>query len=220
MANNNQAQQDLAAALTNIGNAIASITQQQQAIANQLAQLQPQQQVVTFHTLPAGKDTTALIDFALRLGKAIYEESQKGNEPKYNLSKTGLNFFLHNLSLAANRLGCSSGATSVIHYTHTDGAAAKNIITHYGELPLARLQTQSTVFISGAQSATRRAQNNQVMVRYTLASLTEEARESILTYKAEFAIVHQNQEIFSFPLLLKRIVSVPSLDNKQTDTNL
>lgn len=218
MANNDQAQQDLAAALASIAAAVTGMTQQQQAIAQQLQQLQQHQPAgnTAFHTSPAGRDINAIIDMGSRSGKSIYDESMAGTLTKYDLSKAGLNPFLDEITEAASRLGCSTGNTSVVAYTPEDGAEPVSIIANYGMLSTERLRTLSAVFISGDQAQTRQAQNNQIMVNYVLASLTETAKKSIMTYKSEFTV----DSVHSFPLLLKRIVSVPSLDNKLTNAHL
>ena len=59
------------------------------------------------------------------------------------------------------------------------------------------------------------------MADYVMNSLTRAAQNQLNTYESEFKLVlNGNEQITSFPLLWKRLVLVPSLDSKTTDTNL
>ena len=60
------------------------------------------------------------------------------------------------------------------------------------------------------------------MADYVMNSLMRAARNQLNTYESEFKLVlNGNEQITSLPLSLwKRLVLVPSLDSKTTDTNL
>lgn len=226
MANNNNnaqgGQPDFAAILAALQQTVTQLTQGQQALVQGqqaiVNQLQPN--AVAFHRSPARSNLNDLLDLTSRSGKAIYEETQKGDETKYDLSKPGLVPFTTSIKQAAQRLGCATGASSVTNFTPADGQTAVNIIDHYGNLSLERITAQSAIFTTGAHAETRQGQNNTLLADYVLNSLTKEAHRKILTYKSEFTFVHDGEEFYSFPLLWKKIVSVPSLDNKLTDTNI
>lgn len=195
-----------------------AIVQALQAVANQLAPAAPA--ATAFHRSPAQSDSTALLDFATRTGRSVYEESQRGEETKYDLSKDKLAPFRDAILSAADRLSCSTQPTSVCHFTPADGEAPVNIITNYGQVSLERITTQAAVFVTGTEAETRRAQNNSLLADYVLNSLDAKAKRTILTYKSEITRVHNGKVITSFPLLWKKIVSTPALDSKLTASNI
>lgn len=191
------------------------VSQQQQL----LRALQPGL-ATAFHTSPAQAQMNMIIDLTTRAGISIHKETQRGLDDKYDLSKDKLVGFTRDLGRAALGLGCAKGATSVCHFTRTDGGPLLNLIFRYGELSIERIKSQSLPFISGANADGRQAQNNQFMVDFTLNSLTAAAKMTLLTYESEFTVQHNDRDIHVFPLMYKRLVSVPSLDSKLTARHL
>lgn len=213
--NNNNA--DMAAILAALQQSVATLTQGQQDLTTIVQQLAPQQQQpVAFHLSPAQSEPGNLVDMRTRTGKAVYDETQRGEETKYDLSKSGLVTFIRAIERAAARLGCSGPQNSVVHFTAEDGGANIDIISHYGEVSVARIKTQCAIFVTGANKERRQAQNNRFLVDYTLNSLTTKARDSLLTYQKEFTV----DDVIVWGLLWKRLVAVPSLDSKLTAKNL
>ena len=207
---------DMAAVLAALQQTVATLAQGQQDLTTVVGRLTPVRPAVGFHLSPAQFAHGDLIDLTSRAGKSIYEETQRGEEDKYDLSKSGLTPFAKQIQEASSRLDCSNGLTSVCHFTPDDATPAVNIIDHYGEVTTERITNQCAVFITGAESQRRQAQNNKFLVDYTLNSLTSKARTSLLTYESTFSIDGK----IVWGLLWKRLVSVPSLDSKLTTKNL
>ena len=201
--------------LTLLQQVVADLASRQNDLTNAISSLIPAR-TTSFHLSPAQSDLDNLLDLTSRAGRSIYEETLRGESSKYDLSKSGLVPFIDSIAKAADRLGCASGRTSVCHYTPSDTAAAVNIIREYGKLTNERVKDLCQDITSGANKDTRKAQNNSLILNYTLNSLTKDGKKSIMVYQAEFTV----DGIQCFGLLWKLIVSFPSIDNKSTARNL
>ena len=169
MANNNDAQggqPDFATVLNALWQVVTQLAQEQQALAQgqQATANQLQPNAITLHRSPTRSNMNDLLNLTSRSGKAIYEETQKGEESKYDLSKKDLIPFTTSIKHTAQRLSCSYGASSVTNFTPSDGEAAANIIDHYGELSLERITNQSAVFTTCTNTETLQSQKNSLLV--------------------------------------------------------
>ena len=213
--NNNNADAELADVLRLLQQAVTQLTARQNDLTTVVNALGPTRNV-NFHLSPAQSDLNSLMDLTSRAGRSVYEETMRGEPVKYDLSKSGLVPFIDSIAAAAERLGCASGNMSVCHFTPADAAAAVNIIREYGKLTDKRVRDQSKDITTGANKDTRKAQNNTLLVNYTLHSLTKEGRKSIMVYQAKFT----QDDVRCFGLLWKLTVSFPSIDNKSTARHL
>ena len=211
---------NMAALLTAVQQSIGTLTAGQAALTDIVTRISTPAPppAVAFHLSPAQSALNELLDLTTRAGKAIYEETKSGAKVKYDMAKEGLSMFIKEIQESAERLGCSQGTTSVCHFTPKDGEPAVNIIDHFGEVSKERIKTQSASFITGANRETRQAQNNRILYDYTINSLTQKAKKSLLTYESTFKLNGGTQP--SWGLLWKQLVAVPSMDSKATARNL
>jgi len=145
--------------------------------------------------------------------QAIYEETQKGKLFKYDLSKSRFDAFTKTISKSAARLGCFLGETSVCHFTAAADDNPVNIIDNFSKVGFDRIKIQFAAFTTGVNSDSQQVQNNKFLVNYTINSLTNKAKKSLLQDESTFSSVDGVQV---WALLWKHLVTMISHDHELT----
>jgi len=170
-----QGHQDLTAATQQQQQAIQKL--QQQAITSIVQgnhatsindQLQPSPtpspSTVVSHQSSVQTSVSDSPSIATRTDQATFEESQNENRFKYDLSKSGFHTFVVTISKAAACI-CSSGPTSVCHFTVADSDNPVNIIKNHSQFGIDSIRTQCATFITDLNVTPKVCRNTLIYVR-------------------------------------------------------
>ena len=104
-------------------------------------------------------------------------------EDKFDLKVTQVVRFQEMLQARSDIMGWTDPSQGII--TYQVNGRATNLISEYGQIPYEELKTQSETYWKhdGVKKRQRAAQNNDMMTRCTLASLTESAQDQLLIAK-------------------------------------
>ena len=97
------------------------------------------------------------------------------------------------------------------------------MISEYGQIPYDAIKTQSEVYwkYGGAKTTQRAAQNNEMMAKCILASLTDAAKDQLLVAKHSWMINNEDPtnptSISVAALLYKEIMRLTTLDTRTTN---
>ena len=118
-------------------------------------------------------------------------------------------------------MGWENAAQVIIKWKNANGRAI-DLISQYGQIDAATLKTSCEIFLTGAKSAERMAQNNAMASKSVLATLTDDANIQLLAYRDEYEVtpVGANYSVVVFPLLYKTIMRLATLDTSATSTDL
>lgn len=172
---------------------------------------------VIFAENPGRYDVEHPIDFTTRLGANVYDRAIKPLPKLFDMKPNQTVVFSQSVVDRCNEIGISVGTKNITTFTNGAGDVV-DLITQYGQITMAEIQTQCERFIlpGGTDINTRAAQNNNMMAIFLMASLTEEATARLTPYRNEYTI---NGKIVA-PLLYKVIMRQATIDSKATSENL
>lgn len=205
----------LAANVTTLTNQVTATNNNVNAITQQLQANNQNAQPVVFALSPGLTDVDALIDYRTKHGAAVYQEAKAALPSVFSLKPSEVTLFENELESRAAASGWNSDAQGITKWNNSDGVAV-NIIQEYGKIDMATLKPYCEAFITGNEANTRKAQNNRNASECLLASLDEDARKRVLAYRDEYTIEKQ----IAFPLLLKCLMRLATLDSTATDAAL
>ena len=203
-------------------NLAALANQQANDIATLTAALTPDANAApSFALSPGMANVDGLIDMTSKRGLSLYESGKAALDTKFDLDVKNCNIFETELAARGKSMGWTSPNQGILSFTAADGTSIK-LINQYGRIEAAALSTQCDVFINGAKATERAAQNNNMMAQCLMASLTQEARESVVAHKKDYQVIPtgQTEAIDVAPLLYKTIMRLATLDSTATVTAL
>ena len=206
----NEVQAAQAAAQQAIANAAAA---QQQAAAAAGGTATP----VVFASTPAMVNHEDLINYQSKTGVMVYDEGRKALTTPFDMKSNGTVVYITELQAKCIKMGWPTGAQQITHFANAAGATI-NIVDQYGQINSATLLTACQAFCSagGAQFQQRACQNNTMMGKCILATLTPAARVQLLPFRTEYEI---NDVIFA-PLLHKKVMQIATIDSVATTKTL
>jgi hypothetical protein len=157
---------------------------------------------VTFAATPAVVNHQDLIDYTTKLGTMIYDEGCKKLTTEFDMKSSGTVVYTTKLQAKYVKIGWHMSTQQSINFTNATGSTI-NIVHQYGQIDAAMLQAQCKVFCksTGALFQARARQNNTMMSKCIMKTLTPAARVRLFIY---------------VPLLHKKIMALATIDSVAT----
>ena len=170
-----------------------------------------------FAISPGQAEAATLIDMRSKRGTSLNDARCRELPTKFDFSPKHTVSFETKLKRRAAKMGWDNASQGIIKWTNTDGMAI-GLISQYGQINAATLKTACDIFLTGAKSAERMAQNNAMASKPVLATLTDDANIKLLAYRDEYEVTPDgaNSSVVVFPLLYKTIMRLATLDTSAT----
>ena len=183
---------------------------------------------VTFALSPGTTNPDHLIDYSTCTGQSLYDTGKSklmdDEEEKFDLKVTQVVRFQEMLQARSDIMGWSNPAQGIV--TYQVAGRNMNLISEYEQIPYDDLKLQSETYWkhNGAKKRERAAQNNDMMAKCILSSLTEAAREQLLVAKHSWMLSDEDPanptNIAVAALLYKEIMRLTTLDTRATNKAL
>ena len=151
---------------------------------------------MTFVLSPGTTSPDQLIDFSTRMGQALFDAGRAklmdDQSEKFDLKVTQVVRFQETLQSRSEVMGWTNPSQGIT--TYQVNARNYELISEYGQVPYDVIKDQSEVYwkYGGAKKNQREAQNNEMMTKSILVSLTEAARDQLLVAKHSWMHVNEN----------------------------
>ncbi len=225
-------QQDLLQSIANLNNQMTQLLQAIQPLLAGAVVAPPvaatAAQPVTFALSPGTTNPDQLIDFSTRTGQALYDTGRAklmdDESEKFDLKVTQVVRFQEMLRTRSEVMRWTNPSQGITTY-QVDGRNY-DLISEYGQITYDAIKTQSEVYwkYGGAKTAQRAAQNNEMMAKCILASLTDAAKDQLLVAKHSWMINNEDPtnptSISVAALLYKEIMRLTTLDTRATNKAL
>ena len=150
---------------------------------------------VVFARTPGELDANNIIDYSTREGRTMFKNAiSELSEEKYDGKSEGINSFHEKLLRRANEFGWTNGDGDIVTVNGI------NSISHYGRVTMDDIRAEAQLYVN---NMSRQTQNNEMMYRCIMNSLTEDCRNRLINRPAEYNIQIGNQSFISAILLHK-----------------
>jgi hypothetical protein len=145
-------------------------------------------------------------------------------EDRFDLKITQVVRFQEMLQARCQVMGWTDPSQGIT--TYQIAGRDMNLISEYGQIPYDEIKTQSETYwkYNGIKKRQRAAQNNDMMVKCILASLTESARDQLLVAKHIWTLNDEDPvnptNVAVAALLYKEIMRLTTLDTRATNKAL
>jgi cell division protein FtsB len=139
--------------------------------------------LITYAATPAMVNHQDLINNSMKVGTAIYNKRCDKVTTELDMKLSGTVVYIAKLQAKCIKMGWHMGTQQIINLTNTAGSTI--IIVHqYGQIDMAMLQAQYKVFCksTGALFQARARQNNTIMSKCIMKTLTPAARVRLLPF--------------------------------------
>ena len=171
-----------------------------------------------FAATPAMVDHEQIIDYKTKTGVMVYDEGCKALTTPFDMKSNGTVVFITELQAKCMKMGWSTGRQQITHFDNSATPPKRiNIIDEYGQIDVPTpYRLQVICDSAGAQFRERARQNNTMMSKCILASLTPAARVRLLPFRLEFEI----NDVVNAPLLHKKVMAMAFIDSVATSKTL
>ncbi len=147
----------------------------------------------------------------------IYNEGCKKLTTEFDMKSSGTVTYTTKLQAKCVKMGWHMGTQQIINFTNAAGSTI-NIIHQYGQINMAMLQAQWEVFCksTGALFQARARQNNTMMSKCIMKTLTPAARVRLLPFWGDYKIAN----VIYTPLFHKKIMALATIDSIPTTKTL
>lgn len=213
---------------------LAALAQQVQALLNANAALQAQlnqQQApaaaagaaaaagvaIIIADTPGSYDVNNPLDYSSKVGISIFNQATKSLTTRFGMTPEEVVVFLQEFKDRADANGWSKGNFNVTKFL-TNNNVTVHIHEGYGLLEAAAISNQCEIFVdpAGANYNTRARQNNGMMVKCIMATLTDDARARLQPYASEYT----RHDTIVGPLLFKTVMRLATIDSVATEESL
>jgi hypothetical protein len=139
--------------------------------------------LVTFAATPAMVNHQDLINYSTKVGMKIYNEGCEKLTTQFNMKSSGTAIYTTKLQAKCVKMGWHMGTQQIINFTNAAGSTI-NILHQYRQIDTVMLQAQCEVFYksTGALFQARARQNNTMMSKCIMKTLTPAARVRLLPF--------------------------------------
>jgi len=168
----------------------------------------PQDQAIQFARTP-GLVNGRIINYETTEGLKLFKNATAELKSDYDLSPEGLNVFLKETDDRAHAYGW----THILNIPPDLGNPDRlvNLISDYGQLSLEQVQAHAETYIN---TRSRASQDSTQLYYCIMATLTKEAKDTVLLVEHEYRLTAHNTE--SGTALLKAIIREASVDTNAT----
>ena len=175
------------------------------------------QAALLFATTPAMLRHEDIIDYSSKTGTMIYEDGWEALTTPFEMKSSGTVIYITELQAKSNRMGWHVGTQQITKFANDSGSMI-NIISEYGQISMATLQTGCKDFLKagGARCNQRASQNNEMMAQCIMKTLSASARTRLLPFRNE---IEHNNVVYA-PLLHKKVMALATIDSVATTKTL
>ncbi len=158
-----------------------------------------------------------LINYSTKVGTRIYNEGCEKLTTEFDMKLSGTVIYTTELQTKCIKMGWHMGTQQIINFTNAPGSTI-NIVHQYGQINMVTLQTQCEVFYknTGTLFQARARQNNTMMSKCIMKTLTPAARVRLLPFRGDYKI----NNIINAPLLHKKIMALATINSVATTKTL
>jgi hypothetical protein len=173
--------------------------------------------LVTFVATPAMVNHQDLINYSTKVGTTIHNEGCKKLTTEFDMKSSGTVIYTTELQAKCVKMGWHMGTQQIINFTNAAGSTI-NIVHQYEQINTATLQAQCKVFCksTGALLQARARQNNTMMSKCIMKTLTPAARVRLLPFQGDYKV----DNVIYAPLLHKKIMALATINSVATTKTL
>jgi hypothetical protein len=173
--------------------------------------------LITFAATTVMVNHQDLINYSTKAGTTIYNEGCKKLTTEFDMKLSGTIIYTTELQAKCIKMGWHMGTQQIINFTNAAGSTI-NIVHQYGQINTATLQAQCKVFCksTGALLQARARQNNTMMSKCIMKTLTPAVRVRLLPFQGDYKI----DNVIYAPLLHKKIMALATIDSVATTKTL
>ncbi len=173
--------------------------------------------LVTFAATPAMVNHQDLINYSTKVGTTIYNEGCEKLTTEFDMKLSGTVVYTTELQAKYVKTGWHMDTKKIINFTNAAGSTI-NIVHQYGQIDMATFQTQCEVFCksTGTLFQARARQNNTMMSKCIMKTLTPAARVRLLPFQGDYKI----DNVIYTPLLHKKIMALATINSIATTKTL
>jgi hypothetical protein len=173
--------------------------------------------LVTFAATPARISHQDLINYSTKVGTTIYNEGCKKLTTEFDMNLSGTVIYTTKPQAKCIKMGWHMGTQQIINFTNAAGSTI-NIVHQYGQINMATLQAQCKVFCksTGALFQARARQNNTMISKCIMKTLTPAARVRLLPFQGDYEI----DNVIYAPQLHKKIMALATTNSVATTKTL
>jgi hypothetical protein len=165
--------------------------------------------LVIFGATPVMVNHQDLINYSTKVGTTIYNKGCENLTTEFNMKLSGTVVYTTELQAKCIKMGWHMGTQQII-FTNVAGSTI-NIVHQYKQINTATLQAQWEVFCksTGTLFQARTRQNNMMMSKCIMRTLTPAARVKLLPFQGDYEI----DDVIYAPLLHKMIMALATIDS-------
>jgi hypothetical protein len=158
-----------------------------------------------------------IIDYSSKMKTMIYEDSCESLTTPFKMKSSGTVIYIAKLQAKSNRMGWHVGTQQITKFANDLGTMI-NIISEYGQISMAKLQTECEDFLKagGARCNQRASQNNQIKAECIMKTLSTSAWAQLLPFWNE---IEHNNVVYAL-LLHKKVMALATIDSSATTKTL
>ena len=143
----------------------------------------------TFAMTPAMLRHEDILDYSAKTATMIYKDGCESLTTSFDMKSNGTVIYITEFQAKCNRMGWHSGTQQITKFPNDTGVMI-NVISEYGQITTAKLQAECESFClpNGACFTERASQNNQMMSKCIMKTLTPSARNRLLPFTTDFEI--------------------------------
>jgi hypothetical protein len=167
----------------------------------------------TFATTPAMLRDKNILNYSSKTARMIYKDGCESLTTPFKMKSNGTVIYITELQAKGNRMSWHSGTHQITKFPNNAGTMI-NIISEYGQITTAKLQAECESFClpTGARFTEQASQNNQIMSKCIMKTLTPSARNCLLPFRKEVKI---NDVVYG-PLLHKKVMALMTINSVAT----
>jgi cell division protein FtsB len=173
--------------------------------------------LVTFAATPTMVNHQDSINYSTKVGATIYNKGCEKLTTEFDMKLSGTIVYTTELQAKCVKMGWHMGTQHNINFTNAAGSTI-NIVHQDGQIDTAMLQVQCEVFCkkTGTMFQARTRQNNMMMNKCIMKTLTSAARVQLLPFQGDYEI----DDVIYAPLLHKKIMTLATINSVATTKTL
>jgi hypothetical protein len=173
--------------------------------------------LVTSAATPAMVNHQDLINYTMKVGMMIYDKGCNKLTTEFDMKSSRTIVYTTKLQAKCIKMGWHMCTQQIINFINAIGSTI-NDVHQYGQINAATLQAKCKVFCksTGALFQARARQNNTMMSKCIMKTLTPAARVRLLPFQGEYEI----DDIIYTPLVHKKIMALATINLVDTTKTL
>ena len=165
----------------------------------------------TFAMTPGQIKVEDIIDYNDKVGLSLWKLAIEALLTMFDMKASGMTTFVKDMKAKAQECRWSQGSKKITTFDDDDGVNI-DLIEQCVQLASHKLKSECKRFITGVDKETRAHQNNEIMHKTFMATLTMDAKLWLASYWNDHTF---NKQVYA-PLLYKTIIRLAIIDSRAT----